>query len=80
MSDYERIKAEIINLGGDRINTLGYLDGVMYEACEVTGHGFVLASKKGKVGIYAFVGKDGAPVEDDIAFIRSLALREAVNQ
>lgn len=70
MTDYERFMAEANRLGAKRVGRIGNFDGKFYDGWQVAGQGFILArNHTGRIGIYAFVGKDGAPVEDDIQWL-----------
>lgn len=74
-SDYERFIEEAKRLGAERVGRIGRLDGRPYEGWCAGGRGFILArDTTGGIGIYAFVGKDGAAVEDDIQWLTEQVL------
>lgn len=75
MTDYEQFIERAKHLGAEFVGKIGDFDGKFYDAWRVNGHGFILARNiTGRIGIYEFVGKDGAPVADDIAWLESQAL------
>ena len=69
-TDYGRFVEEAQRLGAEHLGKIGDFDGVFYDAWRVNGQGFIVARNScGRVGLYEFVGKDGAPVDDDIAWV-----------
>lgn len=70
MTDYEQFINEAKRLGAEFVGKIGDLDGKFYDAWRINGKGFILArNSTGRIGLYEFVGKDGAPVEEDIAWL-----------
>lgn len=74
-TDYEQFINAANRLGAKRLGKLGDLDGKFYDAWRVNGQGFILARNSvGRIGIYEFVGKDGASVDEDITWLTNTAL------
>ena len=70
MTDYEQFVDEAKRMGAEFVGQIGDLDGKFYDAWRVNGFGFILARNSvGRIGVYEFVGKHGAPVENDIAWL-----------
>lgn len=75
MTDYEQFIGEAKRMGAEFVGQIGDFDGKFYDAWQIDGKGFILARNiTGRIGLYEFVGKDGAPVEEDIAWLTGKAL------
>jgi hypothetical protein len=77
-ADYAKFAAAAKQLGAERVKRLGRLDGdVIVEAwyfnapARRKGEGFVLMRNLSDdtIGVYEFVGKSGASVDDDIKWL-----------
>lgn len=74
MSDYGRFIKEAKALGAECVGKIGDFDGKFYDAWHINGLGFILARNSvGRIGLYTFQGRDGAPVENDIQWLRDIA-------
>lgn len=75
MTDYDQFLEEAKRMGAEHVGEIGDLDGKFFDAWRVNGYGFILARNiTGRIGIYEFVGKDGAPVEKDIEWLTARSL------
>lgn len=77
-TDYERFTAAAKELGAERVRQLGKLDEyIIVEAwyfnapARCKGEGFIPMRNlaDGTIGVYSFVGKSGASVDDDIKWL-----------
>ena len=77
-SDYEKFTAAAKELGAEKVKEIGRLDGhVAVEAwyfnapVRKKGEGFILMRnlRDETIGVYEFVGKSGASVDDDIKWL-----------
>lgn len=74
-SDYSNLRTAMLEVGGYFLGVIGRWEGVRYEGWCIGEHGLIVAVNEigNGVGIYKFVGANGAPVESDIEFVRGLA-------
>lgn len=76
-TDYERFTAAAKELGAEKVKQIGKLDDCVVEAWYFDGpprrkgEGFMLVRNltDNTIGVYSFVGRDGASVDDDIKWL-----------
>lgn len=76
LTDYARLRTAL-EMHGQFSGEFGILNGIRYEAWVINTHGVIVATNgRGRIGLYGFVGKFAAPVENDLAYIEELAKRK----
>ena len=85
-TDYAKFTAAAKELGAEKVKTIGRLDDSIFAEAwrfngppRCKGEGFILAhnTADGTIGVYQFVGIDGAGVEADIKWLMAMYSRIA---
>jgi hypothetical protein len=86
MTDYQKLRTFIENLGGEIVNVIGTFESdepekrVTFEAWTLNGRGLILGrDDTGGVGMWDFVGTDGADVQEDMAYLRNKMETEPIH-
>jgi hypothetical protein len=68
-SDAQRVREKLLALGGDFVAAIGIFNGALFTTWLLDGVGIIFAFNGESVGLYDFVGEQGAPVEQDLRYL-----------